>query len=116
LLNLVEQVAAWPGTDKLDTETLTTRLTQRAAQYDKSGDAHYNLISALHKSVRGSDPDAALYWFARMLQGGEDPRFLARRLTRMAVEDIGLADPQAQEVCIGAWQAYERLSWPCRRR
>jgi putative ATPase len=112
LLNLVEQVAAWPETGKLDTETLTTRLTQRAAQYDKSGDAHYNLISALHKSVRGSDPDAALYWFARMLQGGEDPRFLARRLTRMAVEDIGLADPQAQEVCIGAWQAYERLGSP----
>jgi putative ATPase len=68
----------------------------RAAQYDKSGEAHYNLISALHKSVRGSDPDAALYWFARMLEGGEDPRYLARRITRMAVEDIGLADPQAQ--------------------
>jgi len=70
---------------------LSKRLQRRAAQYDKSGDAHYNLISALHKSVRGSDPDAALYWFARMLEGGEDPRFLARRLTRMAVEDIGHA-------------------------
>ena len=69
---------------------------RRAAQYDKSGDEHYNLISALHKSVRGSDPDAALYWLARMLEGGEDPRYLARRITRMAVEDIGLADPQAQ--------------------
>jgi len=120
LLNLVEQVAAWKADDKLDTEALTTRLMKRAANYDKSGDEHYNLISALHKSVRGSDPDAALYWFARMLQGGEDPRFLARRLTRMAVEDIGLADPQAQEICIGAWQAYERLAvpkanWPCRR-
>jgi len=112
LLNLVEQVAAWKADDKLDTEALTTRLMKRAANYDKSGDEHYNLISALHKSVRGSDPDAALYWFARMLQGGEDPRFLARRLTRMAVEDIGLADPQAQEICIGAWQAYERLGSP----
>ncbi len=80
--------------------------------YDKSGDEHYNLISALHKSVRGSDPDAALYWFARMLGGGEDPRFLARRLTRMAVEDIGLADPQAQRVCLDAWQTYERLGSP----
>ncbi|PWG18583.1 replication-associated recombination protein A [Salibaculum griseiflavum] len=112
LLNLVEQVAAWKADDKLDTEALTTRLMKRGANYDKSGDEHYNLISALHKSVRGSDPDAALYWFARMLQGGEDPRFLARRLTRMAVEDIGLADPQAQEICIGAWQAYERLGSP----
>ncbi|MEL7213106.1 MAG: replication-associated recombination protein A [Pseudomonadota bacterium] len=112
LLNLVEQVAAWPDTDKLDTATLSARLMRRAAQYDKSGDAHYNLISALHKSVRGSDPDAALYWFARMLEGGEDPRFLARRLTRMAVEDIGLADPQAQAVCLQSWETYERLGSP----
>ena len=85
---------------------------KRAVNYDKSGDEHYNLISALHKSVRGSDPDAALYWFARMLEGGEDPRFLARRLTRMAVEDIGLADPQAQAVCLQSWQTYERLGSP----
>jgi putative ATPase len=91
---------------------LSKRLMRRAAQYDKSGDAHYNLISALHKSVRGSDPDAALYWFARMIEGGEDPRYLARRLTRMAVEDIGLADPQAQAVCLEAWQIYERLGSP----
>jgi putative ATPase len=88
------------GEDRPD--ALAARLQRRAAQYDKSGDGHYNLISALHKSVRGSDPDAALYWFARMLEGGEDPRFLARRLTRMAVEDIGLADPQAQAVCLEA--------------
>ncbi|NBX41993.1 MAG: replication-associated recombination protein A, partial [Rhodobacteraceae bacterium] len=88
------------------------RLQRRAAQYDKSGDGHYNLISALHKSIRGSDPDAALYWFSRMLEGGEDPRFLARRLTRMAVEDIALADPQAQQVCLAAWQSYERLGSP----
>ncbi len=112
LLNLVEQVMSWSGVDRLDTAGLTARLARRAAQYDKSGDAHYNLISALHKSVRGSDPDAALYWFARMLEGGEDPRFLARRITRMSVEDIGLADPQAQSICLDAWQTYERLGSP----
>ncbi|MGR3505990.1 MAG: replication-associated recombination protein A [Paracoccaceae bacterium] len=112
LLNLIEQVAAWKVDGKLDTDALATRLMKRAAKYDKSGDEHYNLISALHKSVRGSDPDAALYWFARMLTGGEDPRYLARRLTRMAVEDIGLADPQAQAVCLQAWDAYERLGSP----
>ncbi|MCR8550934.1 replication-associated recombination protein A [Salipiger sp. P9] len=112
LLNLIEQVMAWRVTGKLDTEALTHRLMRRAAQYDKSGDGHYNLISALHKSIRGSDPDAALYWFARMLEAGEDPRFLARRLTRMAVEDVCLADPQAQAVCIDSWQTYERLGSP----
>ncbi len=85
---------------------------KRAIKYDKSGDEHYNLISALHKSVRGSDPDAALYWLARMLTGGEDPRFLARRITRMAVEDIGLADLQAQSICLQAWETYERLGSP----
>lgn len=112
LLNLVEQVAAWTVAKPLDAAALSSRLMRRAAQYDKSGDAHYNLISALHKSVRGSDPDAALYWFARMLEGGEDPRFLARRMTRMAVEDIGLADPQAQAVCLQSWETYERLGSP----
>ena len=112
LLNLIEQVLSWPDTGTLGTEALTKRLMRRAAQYDKSGDAHYNLISALHKSVRGSDPDAALYWFARMLEGGEDPRYLARRITRMAVEDIGLAEPQAQAICIEAWETYERLGSP----
>ena len=112
LLNLVEQVMSWRVTDPLDTGALRTRLMKRAAQYDKSGDGHYNLISALHKSVRGSDPDAALYWFARMLEAGEDPRFLARRITRMAVEDIGLADPQAQTHCLDAWNTYERLGSP----
>jgi putative ATPase len=112
LLNLIEQVAAWKTDAKLDREALTKRLMKRAAKYDKSGDEHYNLISALHKSVRGSDPDAALYWFARMLAGGEDPRFLARRITRMAVEDIGLADPQAQAVCLQSWETYERLGSP----
>jgi putative ATPase len=112
LLNLIEQIAAWKVDGKLDTDALSTRLMKRAARYDKSGDEHYNLISALHKSVRGSDPDAALYWFARMLKGGEDPRFLARRITRMAVEDIGLADPQAQHICLQAWQTFERLGSP----
>ena len=112
LLNLIEQVAAWKLDHPLDRDELAKRLMRRAARYDKAGDEHYNLISALHKSVRGSDPDAALYWFARMLEGGEDPRFLARRLTRMAVEDIGLADPQAQDACLAAWQTYERLGSP----
>ena len=112
LLNLIEQVTAWKVDKPLDRTQLSTRLMRRATRYDKSGDEHYNLISALHKSIRGSDPDAALYWFARMLEGGEDPRFLARRLTRMAVEDIGLADPQAQEVCLQGWQTYERLGSP----
>ncbi len=112
LLNLIEQVAAWKVEGKLDTDALSTRLMKRAAKYDKGGEEHYNLISALHKSVRGSDPDAALYWFARMLEGGEDPRYLARRITRMAVEDIGLADPQAQGICLQAWETYERLGSP----
>jgi putative ATPase len=112
LLNLIEQVSAWPSGERFDTEQLAARLMRRAAKYDKSGEEHYNLISALHKSVRGSDPEAALYWFARMLEGGEDPRFLARRITRMAVEDIGLADPQAQQICLESWQTYERLGSP----
>ncbi len=111
-LNLIEQVAAWKVQGKLDTQALAQRLMRRAAKYDKSGDEHYNLISALHKSVRGSDPDAALYWFGRMLEGGEDPRYLARRLLRMAVEDIGLADPHAQTQALHAWETYERLGSP----
>jgi putative ATPase len=112
LLNLLEQCFSWQDSDKVDTETMGRRLSKRMPNYDKSGDEHYNLISALHKSVRGSDPDAALYWFARMLNGGEDPRYLARRITRMAVEDIGLADPQAQAICLQSWQTYERLGSP----
>lgn len=112
LINLVEQVAGWSVAAPLSADDLRKRVTRRAAKYDKSGDEHYNLISALHKSVRGSDPDAALYWFARMLEGGEDPRYLARRLLRMAVEDIALADPQAQSVCLHAWQTFERLGSP----
>ncbi len=112
LLNLIEQIMAWTVAKPLTTDQLSTRLMRRASKYDKGGEEHYNLISALHKSVRGSDPDAALYWFARMLDGGEDPRFLARRITRMAVEDIGLADPQAQDICLASWATYERLGSP----
>ena len=84
----------------------------RAAKYVKSGDEHYNPIPTLHKSVRGSDPDAVLYWFARMLEGGEDLRYLARRITWMAVENIGLADPQAEAICLQSWETYERLGSP----
>jgi putative ATPase len=111
LLSLAEQAFAWTGAPA-GPEDLQARLNRRAPVYDKSGDGHYNLISALHKSVRGSDPDAALYWLARMLEAGEDPRFLARRITRMAVEDIGLADPAAQRQCLDAWETYERLGSP----
>ena len=112
LLNLVEQTLSWPDAAQVSAEDLAKRLSRRASQYDKSGDGHYNLISALHKSVRGSDPDAALYWLARILEGGEDPRYLGRRILRMAIEDIGLADPDAQRICLEAWQSYERLGSP----
>jgi putative ATPase len=112
LLNLIEQIAAWKVETPLDPEQLGKRLMRRASKYDKSGDEHYNLISALHKSVRGSDPDAALYWLSRMLEGGEDPRYLARRMLRMAIEDIQLADPQAHTVALHAWETYERLGSP----
>ncbi|WP_045391672.1 replication-associated recombination protein A [Falsirhodobacter sp. alg1] len=112
LLNLIEQVSAWKLDRILDRTALSERLMRRAAKYDKAGEEHYNLMSALHKSVRGSDPDAALYWYARMLEGGEDPRYLARRIVRMAVEDISLADPTAMGICLEAWQTYERLGSP----
>ncbi|MEL6474444.1 MAG: replication-associated recombination protein A [Pseudomonadota bacterium] len=113
LLNLAEQVFALVRDgETLGVDALSEALQRRAAAYDKDRDSHYNLISALHKSVRGSDPDAALYWFARMLEGGEDPLFLARRLVRMASEDIGLADPTALMVTSEAARAYERLGSP----
>ena len=113
LLNMAETLFSLsPDQASLTPGDLTRHLQRRAPVYDKSEDSHYNLISALHKSVRGSDPDASLYWFNRMLTGGEQPEFLARRLTRMAVEDIGLADPTALPQCIAAWQAYERLGSP----
>lgn len=111
-LNLVEQVYQLKPKDTLDTAALTKAVQKRAPLYDKSQEGHYNLISALHKSVRGSDADAALYWFTRMLDGGEDPRYIGRRIVRMAVEDIGLADPQALPMTLAAWEAYERLGSP----
>ncbi len=110
LLTMVEQIAHHH--DELDTNGLSTILQKRAPVYDKNDDSHYNLISALHKSVRGSDVNAALYWFARMLAGGEDPKYIARRLIRMAVEDIGMADPNALVQCETAWKTYERLGSP----
>ena len=113
LLNLAEQAftLAEPGTE-LSVEQLSQALQKRAPAYDKNRDEHYNLISALHKSVRGSDPDAALYWFARMIEGGEDPLFIARRLVVMASEDISLADPTAMMVAGEAARAFERLGEP----
>ena len=112
VLNLAEQVFALDAVQPLDPEGLAELVQRRAPLYDKSQEGHYNLISALHKSVRGSDPDAALYWLARMLDGGEDPRYVARRVVRMAVEDIGLADPHALTVALSAWETYERLGSP----
>jgi putative ATPase len=112
VLNLAEQVFTLGAVDPLGTEALAELVQRRAPLYDKSQEGHYNLISALHKSVRGSDPDAALYWLARMLDGGEDPRYIARRVTRMAVEDIGLGDPHALTVALSAWETYERLGSP----
>jgi putative ATPase len=112
-LTLVEEVwrSAREG-EVFNAEQLQGVLQRRAPIYDKSADGHYNLISALHKSVRGSDPDAALYYLARMLEAGEDPLFLARRVVRMAVEDIGLADPQALVICNAAKDAYDFLGSP----
>ena len=112
LVNMVETLAALPPAPVLDVEALAEVLQRRLPVYDKQQEAHYNVISALHKSVRGSDPDAALYWLCRMLEGGEDPRYIARRLVRMASEDIGLADPQALPLAIAAAEAYERLGSP----
>jgi len=112
LLNLAEELFALNPDAPLDTASLTETVQKRAPLYDKSQEGHYNLISALHKSLRGSDVDASLYWLARMLAGGEDPRFIARRLARAAVEDIGLADPQALTHALSAWEAYERIGSP----
>ncbi len=115
VINLAEDVwlaAASGAKTPLDREALVALVQRRAPLYDKSQDGHYNLISALHKSVRGSDPDASLYWLARMLSGGEDPLYIARRLVRMAVEDIGLADPQALVQANAAKEAYDFLGSP----
>ena len=112
LLNMAEQLLAMPEGPALDAAGLAEVIGRRAALYDKDREEHYNLISALHKSLRGSDPDAALYWFQRMIAGGEDPRYIARRLVRFASEDIGLADPAALTQAMTAWEAYERLGSP----
>jgi len=113
LLGLVEEVlASTKQGEMLDGPGLLTVVQRRAPIYDKAQDGHYNLISALHKTIRGSDPDAALYYFARMLDAGEDPLFLARRLIRMAVEDIGLADPQALPQAVAARDAFQMLGSP----
>lgn len=111
-LNLVEALADLPPEPHLDAAALAEVVQRRAPAYDKNGEGHYNLISALHKSLRGSDTDAALYWMARMLAGGEDPLYLCRRLARFAVEDIGLADPNAVAQALSAWDVYERLGSP----
>jgi putative ATPase len=112
LLNLVEEVAAVKTVKPLDSAGLVTIVQKRAPLYDKSREEHYNIISALHKSIRGSDPDAALYWLARMLVGGEQPLYIARRLVRAAVEDIGLADPQAVVQALAAKDVYDFLGSP----
>jgi putative ATPase len=112
LFNLVEEISRLPNRDPLSPEELARLVQRRAPLYDKAQEGHYNLISALHKSLRGSDTDAALYWLARMLAGGEDPIYIVRRLTRAAVEDIGLADPQAVVQALAAWDAYDRLGSP----
>ncbi len=111
-LNLVEEVFSWGRSQAIDANSLMAALQKRAPAYDKDREEHYNLISAWHKATRGSDPDAALYWFCRMLEGGEDPLFLARRMIRAASEDIGLADPTALMICNEAAAAYERLGSP----
>ena len=112
LLNLVEDILVEAPEAALTTEELAKIVQRRAPVYDKAQEGHYNLISALHKSVRGSDTDAALYWLARMLAGGEDPLYLCRRLVRMASEDIGLADPNALSQCLAAKEAYDFLGSP----
>lgn len=112
LLNMVENLQGLEAQEPLEVKDLTGILQRRAALFDRGGEGHYNLISALHKSVRGSDPDASLYWFTRMIESGEDPLFIARRLIRMASEDIGLSDPQALPLAIAAKDAYEMLGSP----
>ncbi|MGB8276043.1 MAG: replication-associated recombination protein A [Alphaproteobacteria bacterium] len=117
IYNMAEELFAMPAVQSgkakpLDTAALMAALQKRAPLYDKSQEGHYNLISALHKSLRGSDTDAALYWLARMLAGGEDPLYVARRLVRFASEDVGLADPNALVQALAAWDTYERLGSP----
>lgn len=111
-LNMLEISVAASSGDKVTAEDVASAVQQRSLLYDKGGEQHFDIISALHKSVRGSDPDASLYWLARMLEGGEDPLYLARRIVRMASEDIGLADPQALVLCMAAQQAVHFIGMP----
>ncbi len=112
-LNMLEIAADLAADDNVITETIIQDVTSQSfRRFDKGGDLFYDQISALHKSVRGSNPDAALYWFARMLDGGCDPRYVARRVVRMASEDIGNADPRGLEIALNAWNTYERLGSP----
>lgn len=110
LLNCVENLL--PVKDSILTGQIEGYITPKTTVYDHSGDQHYHYISCLHKSIRGSDPDAALYWLCRMLEAKEDPNYIARRLLRISIEDIGLADPDAQKVALSGWQTYERLGSP----
>ena len=115
LLNLLEQIrtaAQAQGVTRIDPQFVDDALSRSLRRFDKGGDAFYDQISALHKSVRGSSPDAALYWLVRMLDGGADPLYLGRRIVRMAVEDVGLADPRALDLALAACQTYERLGSP----
>ncbi|MEM7443155.1 MAG: replication-associated recombination protein A [Pseudomonadota bacterium] len=112
VLNLCEELFAQRPKEPLDVAGLAASVQRRVPVYDKAQESHYNLISALHKSLRGSDTDAALYWLARMLAGGEDPLYVARRIVRFAVEDVGLADPEAVHQTLAAWDVYERLGSP----
>jgi putative ATPase len=111
-LEIVARAAAAGGQREVDEALLATALSENLRRFDKGGDAFYDQISALHKSVRGSNPDASLYWFVRMLDGGADPRYLARRIIRMAAEDIGLGDPSALRLALDAAETYERLGSP----
>ena len=112
LLNTVEYISGAKFKKSLDANKLDELIQKRAPLSDKSGDEHYNLISAVHKSLRSSDTDAALYWVARMITSGQDPRYILRRLTRFAMEDVGLADPNAMQIALSAWQIYERMGSP----
>ncbi len=112
LLNTIEYLANAKFKKDLSPDELDSAIQKRAPMSDKSGDEHYNLISAVHKSLRSSDTDAALYWVARMMTSGQDPRYVLRRLTRFAMEDVGLADPNAMQIALSAWQIYERMGSP----
>lgn len=112
LLNLIENLKISPTKEPLNIEEVKKIVQKKAALFDRGGDGHYNLISALHKSIRGSDPDAALYWLARLLHAGEEPLYIARRLIRTASEDIGLADPQALDLALNAYKTYQILGSP----